>query len=96
MRRLVHTLALLAAAGTLTVAVPSSAAAATGVLIIDGYRHFENPSGCYDRRTWPLDVENRTDRTAYAWSGPNCTGLLVGWVGPGGHETFEADTVRIR
>ncbi|MFD5558039.1 hypothetical protein ACFWIA_29885 [Streptomyces sp. NPDC127068] len=52
-----HALALLAAAGTLTVAVPSSASA--------------------------------------AWSGPNCTGLLVGWVGPGGHDTFEADTVRI-
>lgn len=75
-RRIATTLATLAAAAMLALAVPSSAYAANGVLIINGEGHVD-PSGCYPSNIWPLAVANHTDEVAFVFDGPDCDGKLV-------------------
>lgn len=82
MRRMATTLGALAAAATLALAVPNSAYAAEGVLIINGVEHFD-PSGCY-----PLDhpsvVTNYTNEVAVVFAfSPDCTGPDDGPLFPG-------------
>ncbi|GLF97205.1 hypothetical protein [Streptomyces yaizuensis] len=82
MRRLAVTLATLAAAATLTVAVPTSAHAANGVLVVNE-QVVPQPSGCYASEWAPLFVSNYTDEPVFILSGPDCDGELIDVVWPG-------------
>ncbi|MFF0445124.1 hypothetical protein ACFYT4_01670 [Streptomyces sp. NPDC004609] len=88
MRRIATLLGTLAAATMLAVAVPQSALAAHGDLIINGKVHHD-PSGCYSSDRWPLSVENHTDQPALVFDGPDCSGGIVGVVPPGGSTVSE-------
>ncbi|MEU9608187.1 hypothetical protein [Streptomyces sp. NPDC048057] len=81
MRRLASTLGVLVAAATLAVAVPQSAFAANGDLILNGVVHHD-PSGCFDSTRRPLFVDNRTDEYVYVFTGADCTGRVVEVVPP--------------
>ncbi|MGW4378480.1 hypothetical protein [Kitasatospora sp. NPDC004531] len=86
MRRTARILGALAAAATLALAVPTSAGAAQGLLIVNGVV-YQDPSGCY-----PLDdsvpsvVSNQTDAIAEVHAGPDCTGQVTWLIYPG--ETY--------
>ncbi|MGA4841353.1 hypothetical protein [Streptomyces sp. G45] len=82
MRRFALTVGSLVAAGTLAFAVPGSAVAANGVLVVNDTA-YEDPSGCYDSDRWPLRVGNYTDEVALVFTGPDCTGELIELVAPG-------------
>ncbi|MFI0977387.1 hypothetical protein ACH4SP_10200 [Streptomyces sp. NPDC021093] len=90
-RRMAMALGALAAAATMTVAVPGSAYAAEGVLVVNGTAH-ENPSGCYAVDWFPSSVTNNTDAIAEVHSGPNCTGQVEWLVYPG--ETYHTETAQ--
>ncbi|MCX4909001.1 hypothetical protein [Streptomyces sp. NBC_00878] len=90
-RRIAVTLGALAAAVTLAVAVPGSAYAAEGVLIVNG-TEYENPSGCYSVDWFPTSVTNHTDAIAEVHSGPDCTGPVEWLVHPG--ETYHTETAQ--
>ncbi|WP_420031578.1 hypothetical protein ACN2WE_01315 [Streptomyces sp. cg28] len=91
MRRTALTLGALAAAATLAVAVPGSAAAAEGILVVDGVNHVD-PSGCYAVDRFPSSVVNNTDAIAEVHTGPDCTGQVEWLVYPG--ETYPTETAR--
>ncbi|MFD4530757.1 hypothetical protein ACFWNL_22390 [Kitasatospora sp. NPDC058397] len=90
MRRLVTTIGTLIAAGTLAVAVPASAQAATGTLTFynvifpggsgvgPGVPYLDPAPGCYDvprEAHGPLSgVNNATDSTVRFYWGEDCTG----------------------
>ncbi|MEU3559669.1 hypothetical protein [Kitasatospora sp. NPDC006786] len=92
MRRLVTTLGTLIAAGTLAVAVPTSAQAATGTLTFynvifpdgsgsgPGVPYVDPAPGCYDvpeTTRGPLSgVNNATDSTVRFYWGEDCTYAL--------------------
>ncbi|MEU6999323.1 hypothetical protein [Nonomuraea sp. NPDC046570] len=82
MRRITTTLGTLAAAGMLALAIPGSASAATGQLIINGQLYI-NPSGCYESGRWPLHVINRTNGPVVVLNAPNCNGNVEAIVHPG-------------
>ncbi|GGO47594.1 hypothetical protein [Streptomyces lasiicapitis] len=82
MRRFALTLGSLVAAGMLALAVPGSAVAAHGVLVINGTAYGE-PRGCYESDRWPLSVGNHTDSRAYVFDGPHCSGSVIEYVMPG-------------
>ncbi|MBZ6475689.1 hypothetical protein [Streptomyces griseocarneus] len=66
-------LGAMAATLALSFAIPGSASAASGQLVLNG-RVFTNPSGCYRNLNAPLAVQNRTTTTAFVHSTPDCTG----------------------
>ncbi|EPH42934.1 hypothetical protein STRAU_4018 [Streptomyces aurantiacus JA 4570] len=76
------------AAGMLAFAVPGSAVAADGVLIVNGTA-YEEPSGCYDSDRWPLSVSNYTDEVALVFSSPGCSGQVIELVNPGDETVSE-------
>ncbi|GAA3000148.1 hypothetical protein ACFVUY_30775 [Kitasatospora sp. NPDC058063] len=92
MRRLVTTLGTLIAAGTLAVAVPTSAQAATGTLTFynvifpdgsglgPGVPYVDPPAGCYEvprEAQGPLSgVNNATDSAVRFYWREDCTSLL--------------------
>ncbi|MFC6986871.1 hypothetical protein [Streptomyces cirratus] len=79
-------------AATLALAVPTSAYAAQGVLIIDGVGH-QDPSGCFPLGDFvPSVVTNHTDAIAEVRSGPDCTGQVDWLVYPG--ETYHPNGSR--
>lgn len=82
MRRIALALGSAVAAGTLALALPGSALAAEGVLIVGGVA-YADPEGCYDTDSRPLTVDNQTDEVALVFSGPDCTGGLLELVAPG-------------
>ncbi|MFE0255188.1 hypothetical protein [Streptomyces sp. NPDC059010] len=90
-RRMAVALGALAAAATLAVAVPGSAYAAEGVLVINGAA-YESPSGCYAVDWFPSSVSNYTDAIAEVHSGPDCSGPVEWLVYPG--ETYQTDTAQ--
>ncbi|MER5935806.1 hypothetical protein ABT121_00630 [Streptomyces sp. NPDC001928] len=90
-RRMAVALGALAAAATLAVAVPGSAFAAEGVLVING-AEYEDPSGCYAIDYFPSSVSNHTDAIAEVHSGPDCTGQVEWLVYPG--ETYHTETAQ--
>ncbi|MEU6764745.1 hypothetical protein ABZ916_19710 [Streptomyces sp. NPDC046853] len=90
-RRMAVALGTLAAAATLTIAVPGSAYAAQGVLSING-QEYENPSGCYAVDWFPTSVTNNTDAIAEVHSGPDCSGPVEWLVYPG--ETYHTETAQ--
>ncbi|MWA10948.1 hypothetical protein [Streptomyces sp. BA2] len=90
-RRMAVTLGAIAAAVTLTVAVPGSAYAAEGVLIVNG-NAYEDPSGCYPVDWFPSSVTNHTDAIAEVHSGPGCGGPVERLVHPG--ETYYTETAQ--
>ncbi|RSO05295.1 hypothetical protein DMH26_08555 [Streptomyces sp. WAC 05379] len=85
------TLGTLAAAASLAVAVPGSAYAAQGVLVING-QAYEDPSGCYAVDQFPSTVDNHTDAIAEVHSGPDCSGPVEWLVYPG--ETYSTETAQ--
>ncbi|MER6914557.1 hypothetical protein ABT354_23030 [Streptomyces sp. NPDC000594] len=87
MRRTLTTLGTLTAALALAVAVPQSASAANGVLIVNGTAH-ENPSGCISPAKPPLTVDNWTDTGVYVFEEANCQGWPIGIVHPGLERQF--------
>ncbi|MFD8565762.1 hypothetical protein [Streptomyces sp. NPDC059639] len=91
MRRTALALGALAAAATLVTAVPGSAYAAEGVLVVNGADHVD-PSGCYALDRFPSAVVNNTDAIAEVHSGPDCTGQVEWLVYPG--ETYGSETAR--
>ncbi|MFI6765170.1 hypothetical protein [Streptomyces sp. NPDC050355] len=91
MRSLATTLGTIAAAAMLTLAVPSSAYAAEGVLSING-ADYVDPSGCYGVDWFPTSVTNHTDAIAEVHSGPDCTGQVEWLVYPG--ETYYTETAQ--
>ncbi|MFD0005105.1 hypothetical protein ACFVJ4_22160 [Streptomyces sp. NPDC127178] len=90
-RRMAVALGALAAAAILAVAVPGSAYAAEGVLIVNGAA-YENPSGCYSVDRFPSSVANHTDAIAEVHSGPDCSGQVEWLVYPG--ETYQTETAQ--
>ncbi|MCX4632509.1 MULTISPECIES: hypothetical protein [unclassified Streptomyces] len=79
-------LAACVAASALVLAVPSSASAAHGMLIIDGAAH-HSPSGCFPLGDFvPPVVSNYTDSVIEVWSGYDCTGQVDWRIHPG--ETY--------
>ncbi|MFF8287316.1 hypothetical protein ACF1DY_28415 [Streptomyces albus] len=82
MRRPATVLGALAVTAVLAVAVPSSAHAANGYLLIDGTRH-DNPSGCY-QLPQDAEVENHTDQPAEVYSDDNCQGQVMETIPAGG------------
>ncbi|ARF57951.1 hypothetical protein [Streptomyces gilvosporeus] len=82
MRRITTAFGALATAGMLALALPTSAHAANGTLIVNGVEH-DSPSGCYPSGQWPLRVTNRTDGPAYVMSGADCAGSVVAVAQPG-------------
>lgn len=81
MRRTISTLATLAAAGGLVLAVPGSAFGANGFLAIDGVRH-DDPRGCFEV-THLSTVFNFTDTPALVHNVPGCAGGPVQVIPPG-------------
>ncbi|KOX05170.1 hypothetical protein [Streptomyces sp. NRRL B-3648] len=81
MRRIGSTLATLGAAGVLALAVPSSAFAANGFLVIDGVRH-DSPKGCFEIPHLSV-VFNVTDIPALVHDVPGCAGTFVHVIPPG-------------
>ncbi|MFB6890481.1 hypothetical protein ACFCX4_14320 [Kitasatospora sp. NPDC056327] len=70
-------------AAALAVAVPNSAYAAHGVLIIDGSAH-QDPSGCYTLGDFVRPVvTNLTDSVIQVRSGTDCSGGVEALVVPG-------------
>lgn len=86
MRRMTKSLGVCAAAAMVALAIPGSAYAANGLLIIDGVAH-RDPSGCYPLGDFvPPVVTNRTDAVVEVWSGYNCEGQVEWLIYPG--ETY--------
>ncbi|MEU0966382.1 hypothetical protein ABZ357_13545 [Streptomyces sp. NPDC005917] len=81
MRRIGSTLATLAAAGVLALAVPGSAFAANGFLAIDGVRH-NDPRGCFEIAQLST-VLNFTDTPALVHNVPGCASGFVQVIPPG-------------
>lgn len=81
MRHIGSTLTALGAAGLLALAVPSSAWAANGFLVIDGVRH-DSPQGCFEV-THLSTVFNVTDIPALVHNVPGCAGTFVQVIPPG-------------
>ncbi|MFF8729323.1 hypothetical protein ACF073_22900 [Streptomyces sp. NPDC015171] len=81
MRRIGSTLATLAAAGLLTLAVPGSAYAANGYLEINGVVH-DHPKGCYEVLQLST-VFNFTDIPALVHNVPGCQSDFVQIIPPG-------------
>ncbi|MFG2125967.1 hypothetical protein [Streptomyces sp. NPDC048710] len=80
------------AAATLALAVPGTAYAAHGFLVIDGAAQ-RNPSGCFPLGDFvPPVVRNGTDAVVEVWSGPDCTGQVDWLIYPG--ETYHANGSR--
>ncbi|KNB50495.1 hypothetical protein [Streptomyces caatingaensis] len=74
MRRLVpQVLGTLVTAVVVSLAVPGSASAASGELVLNG-RTFTNPSGCYRNLDAPLSVQNRTRGVVFVHNSADCTG----------------------
>lgn len=82
MRRIAQTVGSLTAAAALTLALPGSAGAAQGVLVVNDTA-YENPSGCYESDRWPLTVSNHTDSPAFVFAEPGCSGEVTEVVDPG-------------
>ncbi|MFF8097923.1 hypothetical protein [Streptomyces sp. NPDC016675] len=80
-----------AASALLAVAVPTSAHAAEGVLIVNGSA-YENPSGCFQVDSFPSSVTNHTDAIAEIHAGPGCGGPVEWLVYPG--ETYYTETAQ--
>ncbi|MFE3167528.1 hypothetical protein [Streptomyces sp. NPDC059224] len=81
MRRIGSTLATLAAAGVLALAVPGSAFGANGFLAIDGVHH-DNPRGCFEI-THLSTVLNFTDTPAFVHNVPGCADGPIQIIPPG-------------
>ncbi|UGY92882.1 hypothetical protein [Streptomyces gobiensis] len=96
-RRLFSVLGAIAAAVLLTVAVPTSAYAADGKILVDG-QEYENPSGCYNVGL-PAPHHgyiNDTDRGLSVFLLPDCEGtVLTGVVPPGQREELLGASFRI-
>ncbi|MFJ9950012.1 hypothetical protein [Kitasatospora sp. NPDC091207] len=82
-RRTATVLGAWLAAATLAVAVPNTAYAAHGVLIIDGGAH-QDPSGCITLGDFvrPL-VTNLTDSVVQVRTGTDCSGRIEALIVPG-------------
>lgn len=89
MRRIATVLGALATAGMMALALPASASAAHGTLLLGGGQVVENPSGCINADIWPLTVQNRTNEYAIVYDGPDCSGRVLAVVPPGGRATEE-------
>ncbi|MED7948331.1 hypothetical protein ACFVYP_10110 [Kitasatospora sp. NPDC058201] len=87
MRRLVTVCGTLAAAGALTLALPTSALAAQGSLAVNGAR-YKHPSGCYEGIRTPLTVTNQTDEPVSVFDAPGCGGSEIAVVLPGRQGTY--------
>ena len=82
MRRIATVLGAALTAGTLALALPGSAYAATGTLVINGVGH-KDPSGCYATGSLVSLVVNQTDRFAYVYSDADCLGEVQQIIQPG-------------
>ncbi|HEY9522065.1 MAG TPA: hypothetical protein VIR33_02405 [Thermopolyspora sp.] len=82
MRRITMALGALCAVGTLALAVPGTASAASGVMVIN-QQAYANPNGCFAGNLQPLYIANSTNEIAYVYAAANCSGPLVGVVTPG-------------
>ncbi|MFG2608010.1 hypothetical protein ACGFT2_31355 [Streptomyces sp. NPDC048514] len=81
MRRISSTLAILSAAGLLTVAVTGSAFGANGSLVINGVPHAA-PKGCFEIPALST-VFNLTDVPALVHNVPGCAGGFIHIINPG-------------
>ncbi|GAA1900808.1 hypothetical protein [Streptantibioticus ferralitis] len=82
MRRIATTLGAVVAAATMALALPGSAFAATGNLVINGIGH-KDPGGCYSTGPLVSIIVNQTDRLAYIYSDADCFGEVQAIVQPG-------------
>ncbi|MFD9883423.1 hypothetical protein ACFWZT_18410 [Streptomyces alboflavus] len=82
MRRIALALSSVVTAGTLALAVPGTALAAEGSLVVGGVEYVD-PSGCYDSDSWPLTVDNYTDTPALVFGEANCGGVPIEFVDSG-------------
>ncbi|MEU1626888.1 hypothetical protein ABZ746_16500 [Streptomyces sp. NPDC020096] len=82
MRRIATTLGAVVAAATLALALPTSAFAATGNLIINGVGH-KDPSGCYPTGPLLSIIVNQTDGIAFVFSDADCSGDVQAVIQPG-------------
>ncbi|WLQ42609.1 hypothetical protein P8A22_23290 [Streptomyces laculatispora] len=72
MRRALISLGSLAAAGMLALAMPQSAFAANGTLVVNGVA-YENPGpGCYPAGDDGAQIDNRTDTDVEVFADPAC------------------------
>ncbi|MEU2059758.1 hypothetical protein [Streptomyces sp. NPDC013455] len=81
MRRIGSILGTLTVAGALAVAVPCSAFAANGFLVVNGVR-IDNPKGCIEIPTLST-VFNLTDIPVKVHNVPGCAGGFVQLIPPG-------------
>ncbi|WP_406155027.1 hypothetical protein OG217_35155 [Streptomyces sp. NBC_01023] len=88
MRRITTGIGILAAAAMIGLAVPGSAYAAEGRLVING-QEYDNPSGCYRSDTWPLRVINKTNEPALIFDGADCHGRVERIAPPGQYAISE-------
>ncbi|GAA3107682.1 hypothetical protein [Streptomyces echinatus] len=81
MRRIGSTFSTLAATGVIALAVPGSACATNGFIVIDGVVH-THPSGCIEIPHLS-SVFNVTDIPALVHNVPGCAGGVVQIIPPG-------------
>jgi hypothetical protein len=95
MRRIASLLGMLAVAGVVAVALPSSASAASGVLRVNN-KPYEDPSGCYISQQSMMDVINDTDQPVELYATPNCTGPVIMVIDPESEESgIDAQSVKV-
>ena len=76
------------------IAAAPPAFAARGVLKVND-ETFTDPSGCYEVKSQPIKIENRTDQVAVVFSEPNCRGFRLARLGPGIWVTALGKSVQI-
>ncbi len=95
MHRLTTTAATCAAAFLLALALPGSAYAANGAVLLDGST-YPNPSGCITPGNNPhqsLDIDNRTDEPLSIYDTRDCSGNPNSAISPGTTGSFSGASV---
>lgn len=96
MRGIALTIGALPLAGLLALAVPATADAATGKLVING-RYHHQPSGCYGAYGRPLHIRNWTNQRVYVYQGRHCDGELHFIIHPRSHRTvWHGNSIYVR
>ncbi|GAA1960468.1 hypothetical protein [Kitasatospora viridis] len=88
MKRVLHAAGIVLAAATLGLTTATSAGAATGQLSLND-QFFQDPSGCYNAESGPLNVYNGTDQEVTVFGNADCTGPVNGTVDPGQSGNFD-------
>ncbi|MFI9030022.1 hypothetical protein [Streptomyces sp. NPDC053560] len=99
-RRLATTLATLGTTAVLALALPGSAYAAQGTLVVDsplGHREYVNPTGCIavTSSALALDITNNTSGTALVFALPDCAGPAATGIEPGDSDTFVGISIKV-